>query len=432
MAKGCCNRNPIFVQNILRNSAAAFPNPPYAVFSSNGFNVLTSITGLTYIEGNGPSPNSPSFELIGDELSPANDNITITPDSNFSLYFEVYNPAASAYTDAAFNIAYTGGHKNLPGFEVRLKSGLSFANYTGTLTVTAPNTTPFVLTATGVVTAASYIVATGGTEVVDGDYKVHTFTGDGTFEVTQLGSAGNDNVEYLVVAGAGGGGGAASSAAGGAGGGGYRTNTGLVVAVQSYAITVGGGGAGVSINGLINGSNGSDSIFSSITSTGGGGGGGSNTLQAGSGGSGGGATNARPNDPGDGTAGQGNDGGVAGSRSGGGGGAGAVGTNSGNAFDGGNGGNGLQSSISGAATYYAGGGGGGAFNNGVTGSPGQGGLGGGGDGAVGDGGGTILIAAQNGTANSGGGGGGAFFDSGSGNPSGNGGSGIVIIRYKFQ
>jgi hypothetical protein len=65
----------------------------------------------------------------------------------------------------------------------------------------------------------TFIVATGGTVTCCGDYKIHTFTGPGTFTVSCLGSGANgDKVDYLVVAGGGGGGGFY----GGAGAGGFR------------------------------------------------------------------------------------------------------------------------------------------------------------------------------------------------------------------
>ena len=102
---------------------------------------------------------------------------------------------------------------------------------------------------------------------------------------------------------------------------------------------------------------------------------------------------------------------------GGGGGAGAVGGNGSN-DKAGDGGAGVASTISGVSTYYAGGGGGEKRNdvNGV------GGIGGGGDGAK-------LTDAGDGAAGTGGGGGGC------GNAgtyySGNGASGIVIIRYRL-
>ena len=54
---------------------------------------------------------------------------------------------------------------------------------------------------------AEFIAATGGTLTTDGDYKIHTFTGDGCFVVSCAGnSAGSDKVSYLVIAGGGGGG----------------------------------------------------------------------------------------------------------------------------------------------------------------------------------------------------------------------------------
>jgi len=57
------------------------------------------------------------------------------------------------------------------------------------------------------------IAATGGTITTDGDYKVHSFTSNGTFTPSAAGE-----VEYLVIAGGGGGG-----SYGGGGAGGYRT-----------------------------------------------------------------------------------------------------------------------------------------------------------------------------------------------------------------
>jgi hypothetical protein len=60
----------------------------------------------------------------------------------------------------------------------------------------------------------AYITATGGTITTCGDYKIHTFTSDGTFCVS-AGGGPLAVVDYLVVAGGGGG----SSGDGGAGGG---------------------------------------------------------------------------------------------------------------------------------------------------------------------------------------------------------------------
>src|SRR5210317_2150077 len=162
---------------------------------------------------------------------------------------------------------------------------------------------------------AGYISATGGTVTTSGDYKIHTFTGDGCFVVSCVGfpsPSGLDKVDYLVVAGGGGGGapGCAGYETGGGGAGGYRESkdstlssphtasplaatTGLTITATTYPVTVGGGGDGKTSNNCVGGS-GSNSIFSTITSAGGGGGGTGNCggpqrngISGGSGGGGG-------------------------------------------------------------------------------------------------------------------------------------------------
>ena len=51
----------------------------------------------------------------------------------------------------------------------------------------------------------TYVAATGGTVATVGDFKVHTFTGPGTFCVSNAGAPGGSNtVDYFVVAGGGG------------------------------------------------------------------------------------------------------------------------------------------------------------------------------------------------------------------------------------
>lgn len=275
-------------------------------------------------------------------------------------------------------------------------------------------------TKAGYVTSASFIVATGGTITTDGDYKVHTFNASGTFQVT----SGSGNVQYLVVAGGGGG-----SQLGGGGAGGYLTNGAYdyAVSVNSYTVTVGAGGGGGS--GSSQGGDGGNSVFATITATGGGGGGAvSNTNRHGrNGGSGGGSGTESggvyaPGTPGTGIVGQGKNGGSAGATGGnaggGGGGANAVGGNGngGAPPTGGNGGSGLASSITGSSVTRAGGGGGGGAS-----VRGTGGAGGGGQGNQGG------SAGSAGTANTGGGGGGGYWSTGFA-----GGSGVVIVRYKFQ
>ncbi len=276
----------------------------------------------------------------------------------------------------------------------------------------------------------TFVAATGGTESTSGNYKIHTFTGPGTFQVTTLATTPACNaVDYLVVAG-GGGGECSPSQGHGGGGGGFRTSndtcmpapltsplanpTGITATVTSFPITVGSGGA---ID-----TQGSTSTFSTISSAGGGGGNGGN----GGSGAGGGSGNTPSVSPP-----QGQDGGPGGHS--GGGGAGAAG----GAFippnNGGLGGDGsyvVQTGFAGcngtpgpvsSTRYFAGGGAGGypvGRPAGIAGGAGGGGYGG--EGAV---------PAAAGATNTGGGGGGSANSSPGAKA---GGSGIIILRYKFQ
>ena len=282
-----------------------------------------------------------------------------------------------------------------------------------------------------------FISASGGTETTCGDYKIHTFTGPGTFTVSSGGnSAGSNTVSYMVIGGGGGGAlGAGSGDRGGGGGaGGYRegkastdcytasplaATSGVPVTASPYPITVGAGGAVQGSN--ANGNDGSNSIFSTITSTGGGGGG-ANSSSGRSGGSGGGGGGGNSTSGGAGntpstTPAQGNNGGTGGGSplnwgGGGGGGASAVGGNAPGSGPGGDGGAGTPTSINGTATGRAGGGGGDKCASSS------------------DGGASGPSACQAATANTGGGGQGGY-PGGGGNGTA-GGSGIVIIRYKYQ
>ena len=329
---------------------------------------------------------------------------------------------------------------------------------------------------------AAYVTATGGTITECGDYKIHTFTGPGTFCVSNAGNAsGSNSVSYLVVAGGGGGGAGAKTSThggGGGGGGGYREGkastdcysasplnapTGLPVSVQGYPITVGAGGTGpVSSPGPSQpgaAGSGANSTFSTIISTGGGGGGNRSPglcqsgLPGGSGGGAGGhgtnpATLATGNTPPVSPP-QGNPGGFSCTPStnfragAGGGGATATGNPAtpapgacgGQAGIAGAGAVGATSSINATPTTRGGGGGGGSTgpSSGISSQTGgAGGSGGGGAGMPY----SACASATAGTTNTGGGGGGGTGPFTPGTPSvgagGNGGSGIVIIRYKFQ
>jgi hypothetical protein len=336
-------------------------------------------------------------------------------------------------------------------------------------------------------TVPVFVTATGGTVTESGDYKIHTFTGDGCFVVSSVGNpAGSDSVDYLVVAGGGGTPGLSfnNTPSGGGGAGGLRASattysigcnpagplvcgvSAVPVTATTYPVTVGGGGAGGSSGPGNSGASGSNSSFSTITSAGGGKGGHPASAAADNGGSGGGGTSN--SDAGTGntppvTPPQGNPGGVGvanptnpspGSDNtglGGGGGAIQPGFSGGTQTPGGGGGDGgdgagFTNGAFGASNgecvscvqYFAGGGAGGVYTPNPTPNPGGiGGLGGGGNGGSPSNPSCVTSPArvgQNGTANTGGGG---ASSGGAPSPSDNfvgqaGGKGIVVIRYKFQ
>ena len=332
------------------------------------------------------------------------------------------------------------------------------------------------------------ISTSGATETTSGDYKIIAFYGSGTMNVRSLGidSVSGSTVEIMMVAGGGGGG---LDMGGGGGAGGYYACTSFKVFQTEYTVTVGSGGAGaVCDNGNVNGgdagscnrpgSNGTSSLITSpygtIEAFGGGGAASrhsSETNKAGSGGSGGGASGQYGNH---GRALRG-DMGFPGRTSGGtwfpggGGGAGSIGMhgnetalpagpgNSNSPYNAPHGGKGVQNSILGPAYWWCGGGGGGGHST----NGGNGGTGGGGGGGQayyvqnqGVGGASGINAGSPGQQTSpvnqtstgagfsggnagqytGGGGGGVSHrtTNQTGGTSGNGGSGIVVIKYKFQ
>lgn len=241
--------------------------------------------------------------------------------------------------------------------------------------------------------AGTQLAAYGGTVTTSGGYRIHTFTGNGSFVVTNAPSG--STVEYLIVGGGGAGGSTDSIGRGAGGGGGGQVRTGTVsVSAQSYPVTVGGITGGTQ--------QGKSSSALGLTSIGGGRGSWTyvpvtSTMNGASGGGG----DSVHITAGTGSAGNNGAAGSSGSRGGGGGGAGG-------APSGATGGAGVSSSISGSSVSY------GAGGTAKT-SNGEG---------------------DDGPANRGQGGGGGFGDDP--NPSyvgaagGNGSAGVVIIRYLYS
>ena len=266
----------------------------------------------------------------------------------------------------------------------------------------------------GIANADNFNKANGGVIVEDSTYMYHIFGGSGTFTPKEAITA-----DILVIAGGGGGG---NFGGGGGGAGGLLGFTSQSLTATNYTVTVGAGGAGAAANSALYGVAGSNSQFGALTAcVGGGRGGGRATSSPGTtGGSGGG--NAYSLGSLAGTSGQGYAGG-AGTANGGGGGGGAGEAGNTDAVQG-SGGDGVSTYSSwGAATglgqnisgtYWFAGGGGGWGDNAVGGT---GGDGGGGTGSS--------SATPSGMANTGGGGGATSQTI----AAGNGGSGVVIIRY---
>lgn len=298
-----------------------------------------------------------------------------------------------------------------------------------------------------------------GPKILADNYTVRVFTSSGIFTPAFSGT-----IEVLVVAGGGGGG---MDMGGGGGGGGVISNTSFsVTAGAPLTVTVGAGGfggpagsggyrtdgAGPQPGGhqfTVSATNGSNSVFGSLTAVGGGYGGSSyfgytpNNGYGNAGGSGGGASgysDGNTGRQGTGTSGQGFDGGGSTGQyySGGGGGAAAAGSNGGTP----NGGAGVLNTILDLPLYWGGGGGGASYSSGQG---GNGGIGGGGGGANGT---TTGGAGYNNGSPGGGGGGGQWSQTPGGNggqytgggggggshynatnKGGEGGSGIVIVRY---
>jgi hypothetical protein len=406
------------------------------------FNAITSNYSSRFIRGSGTGATSGVGETttaIWPIQMPAAD-VTASTFGSASIYIPNY--AGSTFKSVSIDVVQ---EDNRATAFMNLSAGLSsntaaitsmtFTPNVGTAIVSGSTFSLYGLAQVGTTPAIAPKADGGNVIGTDGTYWYHAFLSNGTF-TPQVGLS----CDYLVIAGGGG----TANAGGGGGAGGYRSATSQSLSVQSYAVTVGAGGAG-SLSGPAGGTgetNGVDSTFNSFTATGGGksAGYGSNAIgtAGGSGGGGGqfnvsttltgGAGNTPSTSPS-----QGNNGGT-GSFSGtntaratgGGGGAGAVGGNA-SGGTGGNGGAGSNSFSSwatatgtGVSGFYAGGGAG--FGGG--GSAASGGSGGGGAGGY-----TVNDQNQqqgsNGTPNTGGGGGGSgYYRAG-----GAGGSGIVIIRY---
>jgi hypothetical protein len=298
---------------------------PYNIKVTNPSNLFGLLPNALYVNA------SPVWQTASGSLGTFNEQVSISIS------------ATATDSDSTITYALASGST--------LPSGVTLNSSTGVISGTLPNiasntTYNFTINASDGINSIvprSFSISsvalfpTGGTITTSGSYRVHTFTGDGSFTVPVPIS-----VEYLIVAG-GGGGGSDGDVGGGGGGGGLLTGT-ASISAQTYNIVVGAGGtkgsktwsgsdpdfsgAGVGTQG----GNGGNSSFNNLVAIGGGGGGtrGQSGRSGGSGGGGGDDSNSG----GSGTSGQGFNGGngpgmntQGGNDSGGGGGAGGAASN---------------------------------------------------------------------------------------------------------
>ena len=316
----------------------------------------------------------------------------------------------------------------------KVKSGSSSFNcdssgYQGNITYTCTDGS-----LSGVTNNCEPESCSGGSEIDVGvNEKVHIFTSNDTLSCTRV----IDNVQILVVGGGGSGGDHPSATGeggpGGGGGGGVAYVPNVTLKIANYSVTIGNGGVGVASNGACSGLgvSGGNSMFRKTGSSaidirgyGGGAGNGCGAMHGLSGGSSGGSNGGVAPSPTRGYI-SGASGTLMGNKGGstlsGGGGATSVGisgSDSSGSIVGGNGGNGFTSSISGSSEVYGSGGGAAGYS-----SAGSGGTNAG-NGHVGIN--NTRSSNIDGVANKGGGGG----SSGRNDiRAGDGGSGVVIVRY---
>lgn len=261
---------------------------------------LLSYLRNTFVRGGGGAPLvvtysvSPSVSSLNEGSSVTFTILTTNVPNGTTLYWTL-NTVSGTINASDFSGGATSG-----SFTITNSSGsvvLTLANDTTTegtesfqLQVRTDSTIGTIVATSSTVTindtSVGYLTATapGATTIDSGGFRIHVWTGPGSFVVSAAPPAGN-TVEYLVVAGGAGG------SWGGGGAGGLRTGTNFPITATTYPITVGGGGPAVPspANSAGVSPNGNPSIFSTITSTAGGGAGTLNGTKPGSsGGSGGG------------------------------------------------------------------------------------------------------------------------------------------------
>jgi len=213
-----------------------------------------------------------SFILDTTNLGPNNTLYFNTVGNVTSSLFTAGNTGSFVTTGNAYTLSFTTT-STVPENETRFfRLEIREGSSTGPVKITSN-----VITIVDALQA--FILATGGTEYIENNYKTHLYLTSGNFQVNGLGLPSNRTVQYLVI-GSGGRAGASNgaSAAGGGGAGGVLTGNLTLASTGGFAMVVGAGAAAPSAGGNApsfgpSGSN--SSIFSNtIVALGGGGGGG--------------------------------------------------------------------------------------------------------------------------------------------------------------
>jgi hypothetical protein len=226
--------------------------------------------------GGGQQTVKPIYNSLT-EVSFTSLTLSVTNDSNSiaTLYYSVVNTEPAPDEAGTFDTEFQG--KETKDITITgLTAGTTYTVYIKAIaigefpseTVIVPNlTTTNSMTATG-----GTITEINITNSPTKRYRLHTFTGNGTFAVTQLSNTASLNqIDYLIVGGGGGGG---ATIGGGGGSGGLVFFQNQSIAIESLGVTIGGGGLGGSSYNSSNqaGLNGANSTFRGKTARGGGGG----------------------------------------------------------------------------------------------------------------------------------------------------------------
>ena len=165
----------------------------------------STLSGFTYVFGNGPSTPAKTFTVSGTGLT---DNISVAATTDY----EISLAAGSGYTSTSLTLTQSGGTVASTTIYARLKSGLAVNTYNSeVINITSTGATPQTVTCSGDVTAAPTPVITVSTPTLTGFTYVQgagpsteqNFTVSGTDLTSDISIAASTNYEISLTAGTG-------------------------------------------------------------------------------------------------------------------------------------------------------------------------------------------------------------------------------------